>query len=48
MRKKEGNTEKKRYKKPAVKSEKELRELALNCPTTSRKYCGTPFSPKKG
>lgn len=41
-------TERKRYEKPLIKTEKEAKELSFNCPTTSRKYCGTPFSPKKG
>ncbi len=41
-------TEKKKYKKPEIRSEKEARELSFNCPTTSIKYCGIPFSPKKG
>lgn len=40
--------EKKKYEKPLVRSEKEAKELSFNCPTTSVKYCGTPFSPKKG
>jgi len=41
-------TERKRYEKPRIRSEKEARELSFNCPTTSVKYCGIPFSPKKG
>lgn len=41
-------TEKKRYEKPQIRSEKEAKELSFNCPTTSVKYCGVPFSPKKG
>ena len=41
-------TERKRYEGPLIKTEKEAKELSFNCPTTSRKYCGTPFSPKKG
>ena len=36
------------YEKPIVKGEKETQELAMACPTTSIKYCGIPFSPKKG
>lgn len=40
--------ERKRYEKPHIRSEKEAKELSFNCPTTSRKYCGTPASPKKG
>lgn len=41
-------TERKRYEKPQIRSEKEARDLSFNCPTTSVKYCGLPFSPKKG
>jgi len=41
-------TERKRYEKPLIRSEKEVKELSFNCPTTSVKYCGIPFSPKKG
>ncbi|MEM4204191.1 MAG: hypothetical protein QXS54_08995 [Candidatus Methanomethylicaceae archaeon] len=41
-------TERKRYERPRIRSEKEAKELSLNCPTTSVKYCGVPFSPKKG
>jgi len=41
-------TERKGYEKPRIRSEKEARELSFNCPTTSIKYCGTPYSPKKG
>jgi hypothetical protein len=41
-------TEKKGYEKPLIRSEKETKELSFNCPTTSVKYCGTPYSPKKG
>ena len=40
--------QKKGYEKPQIRSEKEAKELSLNCPTTSIKYCGIPFSPKKG
>ena len=40
--------EKKKYVKPIVRSEKEANEISLNCPTTNVKYCGTPYSPKKG
>jgi len=40
--------ERKRYEKPRIRSEKEARELSFNCPTTSVKYCGSPYSPKKG
>ena len=40
--------ERKGYEKPLIRSEKEARELSFNCPTTSVKYCGSPFSPKKG
>lgn len=47
MKKRKVN-ERKRYEKPLVKSEEEARELSFNCPTTSVKYCGIPFSPKKG
>ena len=36
------------YEEPIVESEKEQKELAMGCPTTSVKYCGLPFSPKKG
>jgi len=42
------DVEKKFYKKPTIRSEKEMKELSLNCPTTSIKYCGRPFTPKKG
>lgn len=41
-------TERKRYERPLIRSEKEAKELSFNCPTTSVKYCGMPFSPKKG
>jgi len=41
-------TEGKRYEKPLIRTEKEVKELSFNCPTTSVKYCGIPFSPKKG
>lgn len=41
-------TERKRYEKPQIRSEKETKELSFNCPTTSIKYCGIPYSPKKG
>lgn len=41
-------TERKRYEKPRIRSEKEAKELSFSCPTTSVKYCGVPFSPKKG
>jgi hypothetical protein len=41
-------TGRKKYEKPRISSEKEAKELSFNCPTTSRKYCGTPASPKKG
>jgi len=47
MRKPE-NVEKKEYEKPRIRSEREANELSFNCPTTSRKYCGIPYSPKKG
>lgn len=36
------------YKRPTVKSEKESTELSMSCPTTSIRYCGIPFTPKKG
>jgi len=36
------------YQKPKVKSEKEKPEASFNCPTTNVKYCGRPYSPKKG
>ena len=39
---------KKGYEKPRIRSEREANELSFNCPTTSRKYCGIPYSPKKG
>jgi len=39
---------KKPYEKPKVRSDKEIKDLAFNCPTTNPKYCGTPYSPKKG
>jgi hypothetical protein len=41
-------TERKRYEKPLIRSDKEVKEFALNCPTTNVKYCGSPYSPKKG
>jgi len=40
--------ERKRYEKPQIRSEKEVKELSFNCPTTSIRYCGIPYSPKKG
>jgi len=46
--KKAETAEKKRYEKPLIRSEKEAKEFSLNCPTTNVKYCGIPFSPKKG
>jgi len=48
MKKKPKTKEKKKYQKPRIRAEKEARERSLNCPTTSRRYCGSPFSPKKG
>jgi hypothetical protein len=41
-------SERKKYEKPQVKSEKEAKEFSLNCPTTNVRHCGTPYSPKKG
>ena len=41
-------TERKGYEKPLIRSEKEAKERSFNCPSTSVKYCGIPFSPKKG
>ena len=42
-------TEKKRYEKPLIRSEKEAKELSFNCPTTNPRYCpGGQYSPKKG
>jgi hypothetical protein len=41
-------TKRNEYEKPLVRPEKEAKELSLNCPTTNVKYCGTPYSPKKG
>lgn len=41
-------TKKKSYQSPSIRSEKEVGEPKFSCPTTSKKYCGTPFSPKKG
>jgi len=46
--KKNEQPKKKAYQQPMVKSEKMLREPVLNCPSTNVKYCGVPYSPKKG
>lgn len=46
--KKRKNQTKRSYQKPVIKSEKEHQEVALNCPTTNTRYCGYPYSPKKG
>lgn len=46
--KKNQNSCKEAYQKPVVKSEKEANELSMNCPSTSVKHCGVPFTPKKG
>ncbi len=46
---KKGKKEKrKNYERPLVRFEKEANELSMNCPSTNVKYCGVPFSPKKG
>jgi len=37
-----------KWKKPEIKFELIGREAVMNCPSTSVKYCGVPFSPKKG
>jgi hypothetical protein len=36
------------YQKPTVQSEKETREIAMNCPSTNTRYCSWAYSPKKG
>jgi len=41
-------TKKKEYEKPKILSEKEAKELSMNCPTTNPHWCGQPYSPKKG
>ncbi|MEW5950154.1 MAG: hypothetical protein AB1711_12205 [Thermodesulfobacteriota bacterium] len=40
--------QKRTYQKPIIKSEKEPLEPTMNCPTTNVKWCGVPYSPKKG
>lgn len=42
-------TERKRYEKPQIRSEKEMKDISFNCPTTNPRYCPTgQYSPKKG
>jgi hypothetical protein len=45
---KKEKTTQKVYSKPEIKSEAELPELPMNCMSTNKKYCGTPYTPKKG
>lgn len=48
MKKGEAAATKKQYEPPRTVSGAEPQERMGDCPTTSVKFCGQPFSPKKG